>query len=602
MAASSILLEIQDTVEAYARIMSRVAQIEVEVVDENLFRIAGTGIFADHVNEDMSGEGYVYQHVLRTGNMEIIYAPGKEEFCKRCPKQNSCREEIEISMPIRLGGRSIGVIGLIGSSREQKERILGDEAMYLELLSQIADFISAKAAEATELRRRKALLETLEQVIRHVEKGIVVFGKNGSIATANRAAEEQLSARIPEGTKAQVTLTGDSLNHQNEYRLKIGRKEYLIMGHLYDLDRDPERYTQVLIFESTRAVQERYYEITNTVPPEGAFHMIGSSARTRNLQEEIRKVAKSTSTVLITGESGTGKEIVASAIWKASDRKHNRFVAINCGAIPEPLLESELFGYVKGAFTGADPNGRMGKFELANKGVIFLDEIGDMPLYLQVKLLRVLQERKIIRIGSNQVIPIDVRILAATNKNLREMIEKKQFREDLYYRLNVIPLQISPLRERKEDIPELVLHFAGRYAGLFGKRLTSVTEDAMEHLCTYPWYGNVRELENSVEFMVNMMEEDGVLDCRTLPDHIRDGSLGQESSGEKKSSGNGELYGEEPYWKEKVPVEEIRPLRELENLEIEKALRLFGDHTEGKKQAARALGISLATLYRKLGG
>ena len=514
-AKDSILLEIQDTVKAYAGIMSRVAQVEVEVVDENLFRIAGTGIFADHVNEDMSVEGYVYRHVLRTGSLEIIYEPGKEPLCQSCPRRNVCREEIEISMPIRFGTRNIGVIGLIGSTPNQKARILKEEAMYLELLAQIADFISAKASEMAETKRRKSLLETLNSVINHVEKGILIFGKNEIVAAANPAAEKQLSTRQLEGKTVSVTPTGDSLNHQNEYRIQIDGREYLVMGHHYDLDRDPERYARLLLFESTRAIRERYYEIASTVPLEGVFNMIGSSPQTRSLQEEIRKVAKSTSTVLITGESGSGKEIVASAIWKASDRKDHRFIAINCGAIPEPLLESELFGYVKGAFTGADPNGRMGKFELANKGVIFLDEIGDMPLYLQVKLLRVLQERKIIRIGSNQVIPIDVRIIAATNKNLQEMIEKKQFREDLYYRLNVIPLKVAPLRERTEDIKDLVLHFAGRYAGLFGKKLQSITEDTMEALCRYPWYGNVRELENSVEFMINMMEEEGILNRQT---------------------------------------------------------------------------------------
>lgn len=584
MAASGILLEIQDTVEAYAGIMAKVARIEVEVVDENLFRIAGTGIYAEHVNEDMSAEGYVYRHVLQTGSMEIVREPGREALCRDCPKRNECREEIEISMPIRLGEKSIGVIGLIGSSREQKERILGDESMYLELLSQIAGFISAKAAEVTELRRNNALLEMLNQVIGLVEKGILIFGREETVAGANAAAEQQLSIKLPAGKRVSVTPTGDSLNHQNEYRVRVDDREYLIMGRMYELELDPERYSRALIFESTRAVQERYYEITNTVPPEGVFDMIGSSPQTRFLQKEIRKVAGSTSTVLITGESGTGKEIVASAIWKASDRREGRFIAINCGAIPEPLLESELFGYVKGAFTGADPNGRMGKFELANKGVIFLDEIGDMPLYLQVKLLRVLQERKIIRIGSNQVIPIDVRIIAATNKDLREMIEKKQFREDLYYRLNVIPLKIAPLRERREDIRDLVLYFAGRYAELFGKKLSSIAEEAMECMCRYPWYGNVRELENSVEFMVNMMEDDGVLDRKTLPDHL----LGRP---------------EEPPVQEETALSEgtICRLKELEEREIRKALEIFGGDTEGKKQAAKALGISLATLYRKLG-
>lgn len=582
---SSILLEIQETVEKYADIMSKVAQVEVEVVDENLFRVAGTGIFAEHVNEDMSAEGYVYRHVLRNGSMELIYNPGGEKLCQNCPKKDVCREEIEISMPIRLGGDIVGVIGLIGSSQEQKKRILKEETMYLELLEQIADFISSKAAEAAETRNRNALLRTLDSVISYVPQGILIFGPDDIIVDANDAAKKQLSLPMPEGKIAAVTPTGDNLNNQNEYRIQMADTEYLVMGQIYDLNQVSGRYSKVLVFESSKSIQERYYEITGTACPAGAYDIIGSSPQTIHLQEEIEKVAKSTSTVLITGESGTGKEMVAKAIWKASDRRDKPFIAINCGAIPEPLLESELFGYVKGAFTGADPNGRMGKFELANKGVIFLDEIGDMPLYLQVKLLRVLQERRIIRIGSNQVIPIDVRIIAATNKDLREMIEKKQFREDLYYRLNVIPLWISPLRERREDIVDLVRFFAGRYAGLFGKQVTSITGDVMEQLRSYPWYGNVRELENSIEFMVNMMEEDGILDWKTLPQDILNYADGAET--ERTVS--------------KEAGKRILRLKELEEKEIRKALDLFGADTDGKKQAAKALGISLATLYRKLG-
>ncbi len=582
---SSILLEIQETVKKYADIMSKVAQVEVEVVDVNLFRVAGTGFFSDHVNEDMSREGYVYRHILQTGSREIIYDPGHEALCSNCPKQNICQEEIEISMPIRLGEETIGVIGLVGSSREQKERVMANEAMYLELLEQIADFISVKAAEVAELKKRTSLLNTLDCVINHVDRGILILDRDDLVSASNQAACRQLSVRELEGKQIEVTATGDSLNHENEYRIRLETKEFSVMGHLFDLEGDSRMYSRVLVFESTRTVRERYYEMTSMVSHAGVSSIIGSDPRTLLLQEEILRVAKSTSTVLLTGESGTGKEMVATAIWKASDRRERRFVAVNCGAIPEPLLESELFGYVKGAFTGADPNGRMGKFELANKGVIFLDEIGDMPLYLQVKLLRVIQERKLIRIGSNQVIPLDIRIIAATNKDLKTMIQKNQFREDLYYRLNVIPMRIAPLRERKKDIPELAWHFLNRYAGLFGRRVKAVTEDTMERLVRYPWYGNVRELENSMEFMINMMDQDGILDVGTLPESIRE----YEEMKEPESRA-GEAPGK------------VTQLKELERQEIRKALELFGSGTEGKKQAARALGISLATLYRKLEG
>lgn len=582
----SILLEIQETVMKYADIMSKVAQVEVEVVDENLFRVAGTGIFEQHVNEDMSREGYVYEHLLRTGNVEIIYHPGKESLCQRCPKKDSCNEEIEISMPIRLGGEIIGVIGLVGSSPEQKERVLSNETMYLELLEQIADFIAVKAGELNESKKRAVLLDALNCVTNHVEKGILILGRDDVITMANEPAKRQLSIDMPEGQTAVVTPTGDNFSRQNEYKVLLNGLEYYVMGHLYNLEQDPRRYSKVLIFESTRAMQERFYEITNTVNPLSTFNIIGTSAQTLQMQEEIKKIAGSTSTVLITGESGTGKELVATAIWKASDRRDNRFIAINCGAIPEPLLESELFGYVRGAFTGADPNGRMGKFELANKGVIFLDEIGDMPLYLQVKLLRVIQERKITRIGSNQVIPIDVRIIAATNKDLREMMSNHKFREDLYYRLNVIPLKIAPLRERREDIKDLVYYFANRYASLFGKELLKISGEAMALLYEYPWYGNIRELENTVEFMINMMEADGILDVRTLPANLLEPQPGSRKAVTCDASVS----------------ETVMSLRERERLEIEKALRLYGIDTEGKKRAAKQLGIGLATLYRKLEG
>lgn len=591
----SILLEIQETVKKYAHIMSKIAQVEVEVVDENLFRVAGTGMFEEHVNEDMSPEGYVYEYILRTGKTEIIYEPGAESLCQSCPRKGSCGEEIEISMPLHLDDKTIGVIGLVGSTKAQRDLILSDETMYLELLSQIADFITVKAAEVTEMKKRAVLLDTLDCVINHIERGILILDGNNVIKMSNASAREQLSNAVPEGSTTRITPTGDNFNHQNEYKMLLEGGEYFVMGHLYDLKEGQERYSKVLIFERTRDLQERYYELTSTVSPLSSFNMIGVSRQTMRMQEEIKKIAGSTSTVLITGESGTGKELVATAIWKASDRRDNRFIAINCGAIPEPLLESELFGYVKGAFTGADPNGRMGKFELANKGVIFLDEIGDMPLYLQVKLLRVLQERKIIRIGSNQVIPIDVRVIAATNKNLKEMMSINKFREDLYYRLNVIPFQIPPLRERPEDIKELVYYFADRYATLFGKKLWKISEESMENLYHYPWYGNVRELENTVEFMINMMEGDGILDNSTLPGNIT------EKKAVPRETPAGTIV-EKPRGAVEDFSDTVRKLKDLEQKEIAKALRLYGNSTEGKKKAATELGIGLATLYRKQEG
>ena len=594
----SILVKIQDTVAKYADVLSKISRVDVEVVDNRLYRVAGTGMFSELVNQDMSAEGYVYRQVLKTGRRQIIYSPGRELICQNCPYCNICQEEIEISMPVRMGMEIIGIIGLVGSSREQKERILEDEQLYLEFLEQIADFISTKAREYRELDNKNRLLDTLDCTIGYIDQGIVIIGDDHVITTSNESAKKQLELDMPEGTYVEIEATGDRMNYQNEYKMKVGDREFSIMGHLYDLPQKKGRYAKLLLFENSKAIQKKYYEMTSTVHTLDCSNIIGDSDGTQRMKREIMQVAQSSSTVLITGESGTGKEMVATAIWNASNRRSGRFVAINCAAIPEALLESELFGYVKGAFTGADPHGRIGKFELANKGVIFLDEIGDMPLYLQAKLLRVLQERKITRIGSNQVIPIDVRILAATNRDLREMIREKKFREDLYYRLNVIPLEIAPLRERIEDIPPLAEHFATHYAKLFQKYFWKITEPVLDCLRQYPWPVNVRELENVVEFMVNMMGTDGVLDEKTLPREVRE--RGGKSE-ENNSSSDGEEDERTVHSETGRGPEEVLTLKELEQRAIHQAIARYGDTTQGKKEAARQLGIGLATLYRKIG-
>lgn len=573
----SLLLKVQDTVQKYADIMSRMSGIDVEVMDTNLFRVAGTGIYADKVNEDMSSEGYVYRQAMHTGQVQFIDNPGKDPLCQDCGQRDRCRESIEISKPILMDQDCIGVIGLVGATQEQKQTILQDKEMYLALLDQIAEFIAGKVRDHYEASRREAVIEALNSVMNHVTQGVLLIGQDSIITTANKVARKQLGIETLEGCAIRLEATGDRLNHGIEYRIHLKGREMLVYGKSYEIPNFSKRYATVLVFSDSKSLYKQVYELTHTVNHIEMDGIIGSSESMQELKREIAKIAGSSSTVLITGESGTGKEVAATAIWKLSDRKDKKFVAINCGAIPEALLEAELFGYVKGAFTGADPNGRIGKFELANQGVLFLDEIGDMPLYLQVKLLRVLQTRTIVRIGSNQLMPVDVRIIAATNRDLKEMIATKKFREDLFYRLNVIPLKIPPLRSRPGDIEELAYYFAEHYAQRFGKTFNSFTSEAMLALRTRPWYGNVRELENTIEFMINMMEPDGVLDNATLPmdffDHM------------EKEEGEGEL----------------RTLHELEQAEIRKAIKLFGDTTEGKKAAAKSLGIGLATLYRKLG-
>jgi two-component system, NtrC family, response regulator PilR len=250
----------------------------------------------------------------------------------------------------------------------------------------------------------------------------------------------------------------------------------------------------------------------------GLDNIIGQSPNMRSIFELIQTIAPQTSRVLITGESGTGKELVARAIHENSQRAQAPFITINCGAFPETLLESELFGYMKGSFTGANEN-RQGLFQAAHGGTLFMDEIGNMSLTMQVKLYRVLQEGKVRPIGSNEESDVDVRIIAATNKNFEKEIAEGRFREDLYYRLSVIPIQLPPLRERREDIPLLARHFLETFRKVMEKPVESISPEAMSRLESYDWPGNVRELENTMERAV-ALETTGEITLRVLPDRI----------------------------------------------------------------------------------
>lgn len=260
---------------------------------------------------------------------------------------------------------------------------------------------------------------------------------------------------------------------------------------------------------------------------------VGSSQKMKEVFGLIYRLCKIDTTVLIRGENGTGKELVARAIHYNSPRKSGSFVAINCGAIPETLMESELFGHEKGAFTGAVER-KIGKFQLANNGTLFLDEIGELKPDMQVKLLRVLQEKKFIPVGGNREVKTNARIIAATNRNLEKMIEEEEFREDLFYRLNVMPIFLPPLRDRKDDIPALVQYFIKKFAKAHDSHIQGITQNALEVLKSYRWPGNIRELENAVERSF-VMENSNTITAESLPDHVRGSSA--DAAGNLKTDG-----------------------------------------------------------------
>lgn len=579
----SVLKQIQDTVIKYAKVISNVINVDVEIVDENLLRIAGTGIYENEINKDITKEGSVYMNVLTTGENYIIEEPGKHFLCERCPNRDNCVEKMEICTPIKFEDKIIGVIGLICSKTEQRDILLKNIESYRVFLSQIAEFISAKVYENKEHGRTQSMINLLRQVIDSLDKGVLIINKENEIVHINATAQSQLKiSQIYTNKIIQITPTNQSIAGEEVYSTKIEGRRMELMGKLIPVFPALPPYDKIFIFNEIKR-NKLEGAPTYTWQAVRAEDIIGKSSSMALIKEKIKKIACSKSTVLITGESGTGKELVARAIHAESDRWNKPFVAINCGAIPESLLESELFGYVRGAFSGADPNGRIGKFELANNGVIFLDEIGDMPLHLQVKILRVLQDKKVVRIGSNQVIDLDIRVIAATNKNIKEMVKENKFREDLYYRLNVIPIEIPPLRERSIDIKIMALEMLERYKKMLNKDIKKIDDETMKLLVNYSWPGNVRELENVIEFMINMADETGILNRETLPESI----LNHERDKGSQSF-------------EELNPKTIIPLKEIEKEYILRALKLYGNDVKGKKLAAKSLGIGIATLYRKL--
>ena len=331
----------------------------------------------------------------------------------------------------------------------------------------------------------------------------------------------------------------------------------------------------VITFKENKAVLSM---INKIVGANARFTFNDILGKSENITHSIKLAtiaAKTDATILLQGESGTGKEMFAQAIHNASRRKDRPFVFLNCGAIPRDLVSSELFGYVEGAFTGAKRGGHPGKFELADGGTIFLDEIGDMPLDAQISLLRVLEDRKVVRVGGNDVIPINVRVIAATNKDLKKEVELGKFRSDLFYRINVMPIYTPPLRERKEDIKIFIEYFYEKFSESNEKHIKKVSESFYEGMINYNWPGNVRELQNVMQLVLNVAENNSVLTGKNLPSYVKE----KENMGEISST---------------------KQLLTLEQMEKNAIIQTLNDVNDNMAAAARILGIGRNTLYRKM--
>ncbi|OCA98905.1 sigma-54-dependent Fis family transcriptional regulator [Clostridium beijerinckii] len=474
-------------------------------------------------------------------------------------------------------GNIIGCLNLTGRRQLAHPHTLG---LVVAAVKSIENHLKVKNTQ-------KELVKTyqyLNKIMNSVNLGIFAVDTKGIIKAINKSAcgmlhmkEEGVINRnvdtVLDNWKYILEQLRNGQSYEDEEIVYSDKKKRFNINVYPIKDKNSNITGMVGIFKDIQNVYNLVNKYISRTAKYTFDDIIGQSEEVHRLKEQIKSISNSPSTVLIQGESGTGKELIAQSIHNNSNRRNKSFVAINCGAIPKSLIESELFGYEEGAFTGAKRGGCPGKFELANGGILFLDEIGEMPLDMQVNLLRVLQEGFVTRIGGSKYINVDVRIIAATNKNLKKEIENGTFRDDLYYRLSVIPIYVPPLRERSKDIEILIDHFLKIKAAKLGKPIPKIQKNIYEKLLNYNWPGNVRELENCIENIVNM-----------------DGNT-------SFSFENKTIKRDLNYCNNEILEYDMCSLEELEK----RAISICINQCEGNvSKSCRILGINRSTMYAKM--
>ncbi len=580
------LIDVKDYAQQIAEAIATVVKIDIEIADHHLIRIAGTGRYHKGVGQSMDREGYVHREVLRTGHQFIIETPGQHSICAPCKARGNCTEKYEVVSPINVDGKAVGAIGLICFTDDQAKLVEENQHSYLIFLTKMAETFALKLKEQAFLTGLVSANHYLNSIIDVLDEGLLTADLHGNILHYNQSAQRLFSANLLTSRSnlsdlfatqivSDILGVGENAEEVVEREVHIETKKHRLQMVLRALpiNGDDGVKSVAVILRPFDEISQIVTRLSQQNAGYTIEDILGDSEAMRELRKRAKVVAAGKSTVLIRGESGTGKEMLARAIHNLSPWKQGMFMAINCTAIPEALLESELFGYEEGAFTGARKGGKIGKIELANKGTLFLDEIGDMPLFLQAKILRVLQERQVERIGGITPTSVDIRVIAATHRNLEDMMNKGEFREDLYYRINVIPLVIKPLRDRKEDLTILCEHFIQFYNQQLGKNVQNLSDGFRQKLRDYMWPGNVRELQNILEYAMSLTE------ASTLTEEHLSPRLKQT---------------------EKYDDLDMFNLENLERATILRCLETSEDSVRGKERAAKALGIGMATLYRKL--
>ncbi|HHW0002721.1 TPA: sigma 54-interacting transcriptional regulator [Escherichia coli] len=577
----SVLMQIQPTIQRFARMLASVLQLEVEIVDENLCRVAGTGAYGKFLGRQLSGNSRLLRHVLETKTEKVVTQSRFDPLCEGCDSKENCREKAFLGTPVILQDRCVGVISLIAVTHEQQEHISDNLREFSDYVRHISTIFVSKLLE--DQGPGDNISKIFATMIDNMDQGVLVVDDESRVQFVNQTALKTLGVVqnniIGKPIRFRPLTFESNFTHGHmQHIVSWDDKSELIIGQLHNIQ---GRQLFLMAFHQSHTS----FSVANAPDEPHIEQLVGECRVMRQLKRLISRIAPSPSSVMVVGESGTGKEVVARAIHKLSGRRNKPFIAINCAAIPEQLLESELFGYVKGAFTGASVNGKTGLIQAANTGTLFLDEIGDMPLMLQAKLLRAIEAREILPIGASSPIQVDIRIISATNQNLAQFIAEGKFREDLFYRLNVIPITLPPLRERQEDIELLVHYFLHLHTRRLGSVYPGIAPDVVEILRKHRWPGNLRELSNLMEYLVNVVPSGEVIDSTLLPPNLLNNGTTEQSDVTEVSEAH-------------LSLDDAggTTLEEMEKQMIREAL----SRHNSKKQVADELGIGIATLYRKI--
>ena len=577
----SVLMQIQPTIQRFARMLASVLQLEVEIVDENLCRVAGTGAYGKFLGRQLSGNSRLLRHVLETKTEKVVTQSRFDPLCEGCDSKENCREKAFLGTPVILQDRCVGVISLIAVTHEQQEHISDNLREFSDYVRHISTIFVSKLLE--DQGPGDNISKIFATMIDNMDQGVLVVDADNRVQFVNQTALKTLGVVqnniIGKPVRFRPLTFESNFTHGHmQHIVSWDDKSELIIGQLHNIQ---GRQLFLMAFHQSHTS----FSVANAPDEPHIEQLVGECRVMRQFKRLISRIAPSPSSVMVVGESGTGKEVVARAIHKLSGRRNKPFIAINCAAIPEQLLESELFGYVKGAFTGASANGKTGLIQAANTGTLFLDEIGDMPLMLQAKLLRAIEAREILPIGASSPIQVDIRIISATNQNLAQFIAEGKFREDLFYRLNVIPITLPPLRERQEDIELLVHYFLHLHTRRLGSVYPGIAPDVVEILRKHRWPGNLRELSNLMEYLVNVVPSGEVIDSTLLPPNLLNNGTTEQSDVTEASEAH-------------LSLDDAggTALEEMEKQMIREAL----SRHNSKKEVADELGIGIATLYRKI--